>query len=128
MFILLGGERKKKWTTLKHNGPMFPSLYEPHDIPIIYTNQINGEKQKVYLNSKAEEIATLYAKLIGHEVLENKTLQKNFWNDWKKTLSNDTIIKNLDNCDFSEIHRFYLNQRNILINLSSEEKEKTGLQ
>ena len=29
--------------TLEHNGPMFPSQYKPHNLPIIY----NGEK--IYL-------------------------------------------------------------------------------
>ena len=43
MFTLLGGERKKKWDTLEHNGPMFPPEYKPHNLPIIY----NGEKIKV---------------------------------------------------------------------------------
>ncbi|VVU94647.1 Eukaryotic DNA topoisomerase I, catalytic core [seawater metagenome] len=124
MFTLLGGERKKKWTTLVHNGPMFPPLYEPHNIPISYINPINGETQKVYLNPKAEEIATLYAKILGHEILENKTFQKNFWKDWKETLGSDSPIKELRNCDFYEINRYYLNQKNILINLKPEEKEK----
>ncbi len=124
MFTLLGGERKKKWTTLEHNGPMFPPLYTPHNIPIIYTDSVTNEKSKIYLNPKAEEIATLYAKLLGHEILDDKTFQKNFWNDWKKTLDSNTKIKDLQRCDFTEIQRFYLNQKNILINLSPKEKEE----
>jgi DNA topoisomerase I len=118
MFTLLGGERKKKWDTLEHNGPMFPPEYKPHNLPIIYN------EEKIYLQPIAEEIAYIYAKLIGNEVLENRTFQKNFWNDWKKLLKEDSPIKNLDDCDFSEIYEYYQKQKEIKKNLTSEEKNE----
>ena len=103
---------------------MFPSSYEIHNLPILYKNPSTGKIEKIYLKPKAEEIATLYAKLLGNPILDNKTFQKNFWNDWKKSFDPDNPIKDLENCDFSEIHRFYINQKNILANLSLEEKQK----
>ena len=53
MFLLFGGERKKKWDKLEHNGPLFAPMYEPHNIPIIY----KGNEVKLQL--KAEELATI---------------------------------------------------------------------
>ena len=32
----LGGDKKKKWDTLEHNGVIFFPDYEPINIPIIY--------------------------------------------------------------------------------------------
>ena len=118
MFLLFGGDRKKKWDTLEHNGPLFPSLYEPHNIPVIY------QGKEVLLQPKAEELATIYAKLSENEILENKTFRNNFWNDWKKLLKDETPIKNLDDCDFSLIYKDYLENKEILANLSKEEKEE----
>ena len=118
MFLLFGGERKKRWDTLEHNGPLFPPLYEPHNIPVIY------QGKEVLLQPKAEELATIYAKLSENDVLENSTFRNNFWNDWKKLLKNDTPIKNLEDCDFSLIYQDYLSNKEILKNLSKEEKEE----
>ena len=45
-----------KWTTLEHNGVLFPPPYVPHGIPLIY------DGKEVILGPDAEETATLYAK------------------------------------------------------------------
>ena len=57
MFLLFGGDRKKKWDTLEHNGPLFPFLYEPLNILVIY------QGKEVLLKPKAEELQTIYPKL-----------------------------------------------------------------
>ena len=50
----LGGAVKKKyWTTLVHNGVLFPPEYEPIKIPIIY------KEKEIILNPEAEEAALL---------------------------------------------------------------------
>lgn len=118
MFLLFGGEKPKKWDTLEHNGPLFPPLYEPHNIPVIYKGS------KIQQQPSAEEIATVFAKLSENPIIENKTFRTNFWNDWKKLLKNDTPIDNLDDCDFSLIYQDYLENKEILSNLSKEEKEE----
>lgn len=91
-----------KWTTLQHNGVMFPEEYKPHNTPIIY----NG--RKIVLNPLAEEYATLFAKYINTEYLNSKTFQRNFWSDWKQLLNNPEITS-LKECDFSLIHNYILN-------------------
>jgi DNA topoisomerase I len=115
---LSGGKQSGyKWTTFKHNGVMFSPEYIKHDIPVIY------DGKEVILNKFAEEYATEYVKYIGTEYLENKAFNKNFWSDWKKLLG-DTIIKNLDSCDFSKIRNYVLKKREDRKNLSKEEKEQ----
>ena len=80
MFLLFGGDKPKKWDKMEHNGPLFPPLYEPHNIPVIYKGD------KIQLSAAAEEIATIYAKLSENPIIENKTFRTNFWNDWQKIL------------------------------------------
>jgi len=91
------GGAKKKWNTLHHMGVIFPPEYVPHNIPITY----NGKK--IILNPEAEEAATFYAKFIGTEYTTKSKFNKNFWNDWKKLLDDETEIKSLDGVDFTEI-------------------------
>ena len=87
MWILIGGG-KPQWNTLSHNGPYFAEQYEKHDIPVI----IN--KEKIILEKLAEEYATLYAKYITTDYVNNNTFNKNFTKDFFKVLPKD-LIKNL---------------------------------
>ena len=109
---------KYKWKTLNHNGVLFPSEYVPHGIPVIY----NGEK--VQLSAEAEEAATMYAKYVDTEYTQNKTFNKNFWNDWKKILGKTHVIQNLENCDFKLIYDHILATNGKKKDESKENKEE----
>jgi DNA topoisomerase-1 len=113
-----GGKYEKKWKEFKHQGVYFPPKYSPHDIPIIYNNE------KVYLNPLAEEYANFYSKYIDSEYVKNNTFNKNFWNDWKKTLQKSTPIKSLDDCDFSLIIKYLNKQKEIRSSRTKEDKQK----
>ena len=88
---MIGGN-VTKWTVFRHNGPMFPKPYKPHNIPII----VNGKEIK--LEPEAEEVATLYAKYIKSNYMENNTFKKNFLKAIKKYLP--LQINSLDDIDF----------------------------
>ncbi|TFJ98701.1 phospholipase D3 [Platysternon megacephalum] len=94
-----------KWTSLRHNGPAFPPPYErlPDTIKLYY----NGEL--VTLNSEAEEVASLYAKMLDHELTRDETFRKNFFTDWKDTMSPEVkeVFAALDQCDFREMAAYY---------------------
>jgi len=64
------GKKKEYWTTLSHNGVMFPDEYKPINIPLIYNNK------EVKLNIEAEEVATFYAKYLNTESFDQKYLYK----------------------------------------------------
>jgi DNA topoisomerase-1 len=108
---------KWKWSTLEHNGVLFPPEWEQHNIPILY----NGNK--IQLNKEAEEFATAYAKYWESPYKEDKVFNKNFWKGWKKMLD-DSTIENLESCDFSPIYNYLLGLKEIKLNLSKEEKLK----
>jgi DNA topoisomerase-1 len=117
-----GGKKNNdaKWTSFSHNGVMFPEPYEPHKIPLIY------DGKKIVLDPESEEYATIYAKFLGTEYLNNKIFNKNFFNDWKVYLKKGGFneITELSKCDFSLIHNHILKHREQKLNLSKEEKDK----
>ncbi|NXI57306.1 TOP1M topoisomerase, partial [Chloroceryle aenea] len=111
-----------KWTQLEHRGPYFAPLYEPlpDDVQFYY----DGKPLKLSLAT--EEIATFYAKMLDHEYTTKETFQKNFFNDWRKemTSTEQDIIKDLDKCDFREIHKYFVDKSEARKALSKEEKQK----
>lgn len=112
-----GGTKKKKWTTLKHNGVLFPPPYVPHNIPLLY------DGIPIILTPDAEEIATMYAKHLEGEYIKDKVFNKNFWKDFKKYL--DPTIKDFEKCNFELIRQHILKKKEIVI--SKEEKEKNKI-
>jgi DNA topoisomerase-1 len=123
-----GAKGDKKWSSFIHSGVMFPDLYEPHGIPIIY----NGIEVK--LPPLAEEYATLYARYLGTEYIKSKTFNKNFFKCWKPTIKNLSVpIENIDLCDFSKISSYLEKQKEKKklqaksTDTSSEDKFKTAL-
>ena len=111
-----GVSNKPQWTILKHNGPMFPSEYEPHKIPVF----INSKE--IILPSQAEEYATMFARYLGTNYMESTTFKKNFWKDFKVTLGN-IQVSSLDEIDFSPIKKYLDKEKEKKTELSKEEKE-----
>jgi DNA topoisomerase-1 len=99
------GGAKRKWTTLEHNGVMFPPEYEKHNTPVIY------QGQQIILEKNAEEDATLYARYIDSDYVKNKIFNKNFWNDWKQELGKNHIIQSLADCDFRMINDYLVRKK-----------------
>jgi DNA topoisomerase-1 len=72
-----------KWTTLEHNGVIFPPEYEP--LPSHVKLHYNGVP--VNVQKEAEEVAGFFGAMLNstHNV-ENPTFQKNFFNDFLEVL------------------------------------------
>ncbi|XP_074997163.1 DNA topoisomerase I, mitochondrial isoform X2 [Calonectris borealis] len=111
-----------KWTQLEHRGPYFAPLYEPlpDDVQFYY----DGKPLKLSLAT--EEIATFYAKMLDHEYTTKEIFQNNFFNDWRKEMTSkeQKIIKDLDKCDFREIHKYFVDKSEARKALSKEDKQK----
>lgn len=101
----LTGGTKYKWKTLQHNGVMFPPPYHKHNIPVLFYGE------RIILNETAEEYATLYARYIDTEYINNSIFKRNFWKDWKNVLGKDHQITSLDGCDFSLIHEYLVKEK-----------------
>uniref|UniRef100_A0A6A7G310 DNA topoisomerase I n=1 Tax=Hirondellea gigas TaxID=1518452 RepID=A0A6A7G310_9CRUS len=94
-------EGSKKWLTLKHNGVIFPPPYAPHGIKLLYKGQ------PVDLTPEQEEPATQFAVLKESEHVKNPVFRNNFFNDWKRILGKDHVIKTLEDIDFTPIFDWF---------------------
>ncbi|KFP03720.1 hypothetical protein N300_08112, partial [Calypte anna] len=111
-----------KWTQLEHRGPYFVPLYEPlpEDVQFYY------DGQPLKLSLATEEIATFYAKMLDHEYTTKEIFQNNFFHDWRKEMTSEEqeIIKELNKCDFREIHKYFVEKNEARKALPKEEKQK----
>jgi DNA topoisomerase I len=124
------GDGTIKWTTLEHNGVVFPPPYEP--LPPNVKLQYDGVP--VTLELDAEEVAGFFGSMLNstHNV-DNPTFQKNFFGDFmdiiKKTggardpQGNIIQIKEFAKCDFSPIFGYYEMKRVEKKNLPPAEKK-----
>ncbi|KAI1213786.1 uncharacterized protein F4807DRAFT_199764 [Annulohypoxylon truncatum] len=103
-----------KWTTLEHNGVLFPPEYEPlpKNVKLIY------DGTPVNLHVEAEEVAGFFGAMLNstHNV-ENPTFQKNFFMDFTEILDRTggatdrhgkkVHIKEFAKLDFKPIFEYY---------------------
>ncbi|KAK1834829.1 DNA topoisomerase 1 [Podospora conica] len=103
-----------KWTTLEHNGVIFPPPYEPLPNHV----KLHYEGKPVNLHIDAEEVATFFGSMLhSTQNVENPVFQKNFFNDFKEYLKNTGGAKTLDGkkvdikefskLDFTHIFDYY---------------------
>jgi len=92
--------KKIKWTTLEHNGVLFPPPYEPHGVKMLY------DGQPVELPPDAEEIATMYASMMETDYVRKDRFNANFFKCFLKALPADHPIKDFTKCDFRPIWEF----------------------
>lgn len=125
------GDGTVKWTTLEHNGVVFPPPYEPlpKDVKMKY------DGVPVTLEPEAEEVAGFFGGMLNstHNV-ENPVFQKNFFMDFKDVLKrtggardpkgNKVDIKEFSKCDFQPIFAYYDNQRAQKRALPAAEKKR----
>lgn len=112
----------RKWTTLDHKGPLFEPGYVPlpDDIHFFY----NG--QRVKLSVDAEEVMTFYAKMLDHDYTKKDAFNTNFFNDWRKFMSESerSLIKDLKKCDFTKVFDYFKQKSEERKAMSKEEKKK----
>ncbi|XP_008571774.1 PREDICTED: DNA topoisomerase I, mitochondrial isoform X2 [Galeopterus variegatus] len=111
-----------KWTQLEHKGPYFAPPYEP--LPDGVHFFYDGKPMKLSL--AAEEVATFYGKMLDHEYTTKEVFQNNFFSDWRKemTVEEREVIKHLDKCDFTEIHRYFVDKAAARKALPWQERQK----
>ncbi|XP_042607544.1 DNA topoisomerase I, mitochondrial isoform X5 [Cyprinus carpio] len=111
----------QKWSSLEHKGPYFPPEYEPLPDNICF----NYDGQPVKLSPVTEEIATFYAKMLDHEYTSKEVFQNNFFCDWREEMTKEErkLIKTLSKCDFSQIHKYFVEKSEERKNMTKEEKQ-----
>ncbi|RHN71137.1 putative DNA topoisomerase [Medicago truncatula] len=113
---LSSGDGQKKWTTLVHNGVIFPPPYKPHGVKILYKGK------PVTLTPEQEEVATMFA-VTDTKYSQNEIFKVNFWNDWRKLLGENHMIQNLKDCDITPIYDWCQIEKDKKKQMSSAEKK-----
>ncbi|KAL2944940.1 DNA topoisomerase 1 beta [Bienertia sinuspersici] len=107
----------QKWTTLVHNGVIFPPAYQPHGVKILY----NGKP--VDLTPEQEEVATMYAVMLETDYVKKEKFNENFFSDWKKILGKNHVIQDLSKCDFTPIFEWHQQEKERKKQMTTEEKK-----
>ncbi|CAN0920296.1 DNA topoisomerase 1 alpha [Linum grandiflorum] len=108
---------QKKWTTLVHNGVIFPPPYKPHGVKMRY----NGKQ--VDLTPEQEEVATMFAVMKDTDYMQQPKFLENFWNDWREILGKNHVIQKFDDCDFTPIYDWHQQEKEKKKQMSKEDKE-----
>uniref|UniRef100_A0A3B4ZUZ4 DNA topoisomerase I n=1 Tax=Stegastes partitus TaxID=144197 RepID=A0A3B4ZUZ4_9TELE len=110
-----------KWKFLEHNGPYFPPEYQPLPDNVLF--YYNGKKVK--LSPTAEEVALFFAQMLDHEYTTKKVFRENFFKDWRKEMTDEerTLIRDLEKCDFGEMHAMHKAKVEARKNTTKEEKQ-----
>ncbi|KAK7341180.1 hypothetical protein VNO80_24105 [Phaseolus coccineus] len=111
------GDGQKKWTTLVHNGVIFPPPYQRHGVKMLYKGR------PVDLTPEQEEVATMYAVMRDTEYMQKDKFKDNFWFDWRKLLGRNHVIQNLKDCDFTPIYDWYQSEKEKKKQMTTEEKK-----
>ncbi|KPI94694.1 DNA topoisomerase 1 [Papilio xuthus] len=109
-----------KWNFLEHKGPVFAPDYEP--LPENVKFRYDGKVVK--LSQDAEEVAGFYARMLDHDYTTKSTFNTNFFADWRKMMTHEEakLIKDLNKCDFKEMHAYFLSVSEKNRNRTKEEK------
>ncbi|VVT45722.1 uncharacterized protein SAPINGB_P000858 [Magnusiomyces paraingens] len=121
-----------KWTTLSHNGVLFPPEYVPlpKNIHLIY------DGKAVSLPPEAEEVAGFFGAMVETDHAQNPVFQKNFFNDFvavlketkqpalDKQTNTPVRIQSFEKCDFTVMHNYFSAEREKKRNLPSSEKKR----
>ncbi|KAM0866745.1 hypothetical protein ACQ4PT_042423 [Festuca glaucescens] len=112
-----GSGGRKKWSTLVHNGVLFPPPYKPHGVQMLY----NGKP--VDLTPEQEEVATMFAVMKDTEYASKETFTNNFFNDWRNILGTKHVVKKFQLCDFTPIYEWHLQEKEKKKQMTTEEKK-----
>ncbi|XP_012845487.1 PREDICTED: DNA topoisomerase 1-like [Erythranthe guttata] len=107
----------QKWTTLVHNGVIFPPPYKPHGVKMLYKGK------PVNLTPEQEEVATMYAVMLETDYLKKPQFKENFMTDWKKILGKNHVIQSLEHCDFTPIYEWHQREKEKKKQMSTDEKK-----
>lgn len=122
--LVIAQKGEKRWTTLSHNGVMFPPEYVPHRIPILY------DGQKFELTVEEEEVATMFAVMKESDYYRSDIFRRNFFRSWRKILDKRREphpIRRLELCDFEQIYQWSVAQREKKATRTKEQKKADKL-
>ncbi len=109
--------RERRWSSLIHNGVIFPQKYAFKGFPI----KIRGAPFKA--TPLQEEMLFAIARKIGTPYLEDPVFIENFMSDFSKTLPRELMEVKFGEIDLSAIRKFQEEEKAAKERLTKEEKK-----
>jgi DNA topoisomerase-1 len=110
---------ENKWSTLSHNGPLFPPEYEHKNFDIKI-----GEHW-VKLSKEAEEVLFWWTQKHNTEYVKDEVFKNNFWNDFKTLLPSHYLSYSFpDNWNYTSILEYIDKEKRNKIKITKEDKNK----
>ena len=106
-----------KWKSLQHNGILFPPAYEAQGIKI----KIKGDNLDLDINQ--EEMIYQWAKKKDTPYAQDKVFQKNFTEDFAKTLDSKFKKISYQDIDFSSAYKVVDKEKDLKEMMTKEEKK-----
>lgn len=118
-----------KWTTLEHNGVLFPDPYQP--LPKDVRMKYDGIPLE--LTIEAEEVAGFFGALLETDHAENRTFRENFFEDFqevcrKSGMKEEKIPQKFEKCDFTPMFEYFEARKQEKKSMSKEEKKRLKLE
>ncbi|TGZ79583.1 hypothetical protein EX30DRAFT_79037 [Ascodesmis nigricans] len=120
---------KTKWTTLEHNGVMFPPPYQrlPRHVKMRY------DGVPLTLPEAAEEVAGFFGAMLTSEHVKNKVFCDNFFGDFLEVLEEsggaqgpdgqDVDVTDFNKCDFTPMFEYFEAKREERNQLTVQQKK-----
>ncbi|KAI8456031.1 hypothetical protein BY996DRAFT_6996575 [Phakopsora pachyrhizi] len=114
----------KRWTTLEHNGVLFPPPYAP----LPKTVKMKYDGKPVDLPPESEEVAGFFGGMLNSDHCQKPVFCANFFRDFREVLKehpprDGTKIEKFEKCDFGPIFEYYESERQKKRSLTSQEKK-----
>ena len=106
-----------KWKNLQHNGILFPPAYEAQGIKIKIKNE------SIDLDINQEEMVYQWAKKKDTPYAQDKVFQKNFTEDFAKTLDSKFKKISYQDIDFSSAYKVVDKEKDLKEMMTKEEKK-----
>ncbi|GIY55018.1 hypothetical protein CEXT_204031 [Caerostris extrusa] len=81
-------------------------------------------RNQMRLSKKTEEVAGLYAQMMGHRCASTQRFKNNFFNDWTEVMTSREreIIEDFRYCDFADFKDYYKQKARERKTMTREEK------
>ncbi|KAL1409936.1 DNA topoisomerase 1 [Vanrija albida] len=118
------GDGSSKWTTLVHNGVLFPPPY----VPLPKSVRMKYDGVPLTLPPESEEVAGFFGAMLETDHAKDKTFIENFFKDFKAVVAQyppkeNVKVTKFEKCDFRPMYDHFEEEREKKKSMTKDEKK-----
>ncbi|TXT11142.1 hypothetical protein VHUM_01893 [Vanrija humicola] len=118
------GDGSVKWTTLQHNGVLFPPPY----VPLPKSVRMKYDGVPLTLPPESEEVAGFFGAMLETDHAKDKTFIDNFFKDFKGVVEayppkENIKVTKFEKCDFRPMYDYFESEREKKKAMTKDEKK-----